>query len=76
MITSPNNNNSIRYLKAKICLYISHNKQIDINDFIFQFEGYSPICLLLALSQLTKGLSKKSVKLAASILLIRLFSFD
>lgn len=76
MISPQNNNNSVRYLSAKISKYILEYRQIDINDFILEFEGYSPISILLALSQLTKGINKQSVKLTASNLLIELYSLD
>ena len=68
--------NSVRYLKAKICLYISENDFIDINDFIYCFEGHSPISILIALSQLTKGFNKDAIKIHANNLLLELYSLD
>ena len=68
--------NSVRYLKAKICIYLSENNIIDINDFIYNFEGYSPISILIALSQLTKGFNKDAIKIHAKNLLLELYSLD
>ena len=79
MISIPNldpSNNSVRYIKAKICIYLSVNKILDINDFIYEFEGYSPLSILIALAQLTKGFNKDTIKIHASNLLLELHSFD